>query len=130
MNPITAEETKSRKKKDYWLELGYRMASGCEIRHEDHEAFHAMLNSIVKPAKDEGLDPLAHLPAETLLTIDEVLSYLPVAISRRSWLEGARKGRYPAAIHINRKTLRWKARDIQQYVTMLMGALDAGEDMR
>jgi predicted DNA-binding transcriptional regulator AlpA len=131
MNTTINEETKSRKKMDYLFELGYRMASGCQIRHEDHEAFHAMINSIVKPAKDEVPDdPLAQLPADQLLTVDEVLSYLPVKISHRAWLEGARTGRYPAAIHINQRTLRWRARDIQQYVTMLKGALDAGEDRR
>jgi predicted DNA-binding transcriptional regulator AlpA len=112
---------------DYWLELRSRLKNDCQIRHEDHEAFHAMLKSIVTP---EVLDPLAELPADQLLTVDEVLTYLPIKISHRAWLEGARSGRYPAAIHINRKTLRWKARDIQQYVAMLMGALDAGEDRR
>lgn len=100
------------------------------IHHEDHEAFHAMLKSIVKPVNDEVPDPLAQLPPDMLLTVDEVLAHLPVKISRRGWLEGARTGRYPAAIHINRKTLRWKARDIQQYVALLMGALDAGEHRR
>lgn len=88
--------------------------------HKDSKALYAMLRSIVRPDKVPD-STLAQLPADLLLTIEEVLSYLPIQISRRSWLEGSRSGRYPAPVRINRKTLRWRTRDIQQYVALLTG---------
>jgi predicted DNA-binding transcriptional regulator AlpA len=124
---ITQEHNKNSRDCNFVFNLGRRMATQRHISREDQEAFDALFartfsRTVVRSAKDDDAPaPLARLPKELLLTVEEVLRYLPVRISRRAWLEGARNGRYPAAVRINRKTLRWLAGDIQQYVASLTG---------
>ena len=52
-----------------------------------------------------------------LLRIDEVLARL--SISRSSFLEGCRTGRFPQPIKIGPRTTVWKAEDIDAFIENL-----------
>ena len=52
-----------------------------------------------------------------LLRIDEVMARL--SISRSSFLEGCRTGRFPQPIKIGPRTTVWKAEDIDSFIENL-----------
>jgi hypothetical protein len=71
-------------------------------------------------ARAAALRQLRALPPETLLTADDVLMLMPVPMTRRQWLEGVRKKRYPSALKVTSKLLYWRAADIATCVLSLL----------
>jgi predicted DNA-binding transcriptional regulator AlpA len=56
-----------------------------------------------------------HTPAnDRLLRIRDVLDKIPV--SRSSWWQGVRTGRYPAPVHLGPRTTAWRESDIQALI--------------
>lgn len=49
-----------------------------------------------------------------LLRLPDVLAIFPV--SRSSWWDGVRKGRYPAGIKLGPKTTAWRLSDIEALI--------------
>lgn len=65
-------------------------------------------------AAPQGMRPVpAELPRDALLTIDEVLLFVPV--SRASWYRGVRRGEYPKPKAYGRRSL-WNSRDIARLI--------------
>jgi excisionase family DNA binding protein len=56
---------------------------------------------------------------DTLLTVHEVARKLRVSV-RTVWRYEA-AGKIPRAVHLGGNTVRWKARDIQDYLDSLKG---------
>lgn len=53
---------------------------------------------------------LNYKPAERLIRLDEVLTYLPV--SRSTWWSGVKTGRYPRPVKLGPHTPCWRLADI------------------
>lgn len=60
-------------------------------------------------------DPVA--PEDKLLRVNDVLQRLPM--SRSSWWNGVREGRYPRGIKLGPKTTCWRASDINALIRSL-----------
>lgn len=46
--------------------------------------------------------------------------YLPlIPVSRSSWLEGVKTGRYPKSVKLSSRSVAWKAEDIRQLIEQL-----------
>lgn len=56
-------------------------------------------------------------PIKRLLRLREVLNRVP--ISRSSWWEGCRTGRFPQPIKIGPRTTVWRAEDIDAFIDSL-----------
>lgn len=56
-------------------------------------------------------------PIKRLLRLQEVLNRVP--ISRSSWWEGCRTGRFPQPIKIGPRTTVWRAEDIDAFIDSL-----------
>ncbi len=54
------------------------------------------------------------LPQTGLLRIKQVLQFVP--ISRSSWWQGVREGRYPKPVKLSARITCWKAADIRRLV--------------
>ena len=57
------------------------------------------------------------LHSQRLLRISQVLAIVP--ISRSSWWEGCRTGRYPKPIKLGPRTTVWRAEDIAAFIERL-----------
>lgn len=57
----------------------------------------------------------ATTPTDRLIRINEVLTRVPV--SKSTWYQGVKDGRYPAAIKIGRRASAWRLADIQRIAT-------------
>ena len=57
------------------------------------------------------------LHSHRLLRINQVLAIVP--ISRSSWWEGCRTGRYPKPIKLSPRTTVWRAEDIAAFIENL-----------
>lgn len=57
------------------------------------------------------------LPAEGFVRLPEVLKHVP--ISRSSWYEGIRTGRFPPGVKISERTVAWKVEDIRALISKL-----------
>ena len=57
------------------------------------------------------------LHSHRLLRINQVLAIVP--ISRSSWWEGCRTGRYPKPIKLGPRTTVWRAEDIAAFIERL-----------
>ena len=57
------------------------------------------------------------LHSHRLLRINQVLAIVP--ISRSSWWEGCRTGRYPKPIKLGPRTTVWRAEDIAAFIESL-----------
>lgn len=55
--------------------------------------------------------------AEKLLRLPDVLARVPV--SRASWCNGVKSGRYPAAIKLGPRMSAWRASDIDKLIASL-----------
>ena len=64
------------------------------------------------------------LHSHRLLRINQVLAIVP--ISRSSWWEGCRTGRYPKPIKLSPRTTVWRAEDIAAFIESLGTAQDQG----
>ena len=59
----------------------------------------------------------AIIPATGFLRLPQVLSVVP--ISKSSWWEGCRTGRYPKPVKLGPRTTAWRAEDIAALVERL-----------
>ena len=57
---------------------------------------------------------LERLPPDKLLTIEQVLTLIPV--SKRVWLEGVRKKRFPDAVRLSSKAMFWRVSDMRIFI--------------
>ena len=64
------------------------------------------------------------LHSQRLLRINQVLAIVP--ISRSSWWEGCRTGRYPKPIKLGPRTTAWRAEDIAAFIERLGTSHDQG----
>ena len=64
------------------------------------------------------------LHSQRLLRINQVLAIVP--ISRSSWWEGCRTGRYPKPIKLGPRTTVWRAEDIAAFIERLGTSHDQG----
>ena len=64
------------------------------------------------------------LHSHRLLRINQVLAIVP--ISRSSWWEGCRTGRYPKPIKLGPRTTAWRAEDIAAFIERLGTSHDQG----
>ena len=60
------------------------------------------------------------LPETGFVRLTTVLRVIPV--SRSSWWQGVKSGKYPAAIKISANTTAWKAEDIRDLIAQLSGS--------
>ncbi|MEN6375699.1 MAG: AlpA family phage regulatory protein [Smithella sp.] len=61
--------------------------------------------------KDSKILELQELPQTGLLRIKQVLKFIPV--SRSSWWQGVKEGRFPQPIKLSERITCWRASDIQ-----------------
>lgn len=52
---------------------------------------------------------------DSLLRLPEVLALIPV--SRATWYDGMKKGRYPQPVSLGPRCVAWRASEIQQLVS-------------
>jgi predicted DNA-binding transcriptional regulator AlpA len=71
-------------------------------------------NTYVKKKNVRALPTDSNL---ALMKLAQVLSHLQ--ISRSSWLEGVRIGRYPAPVRLSPRRVAWRVSDIQAFVDSL-----------
>ncbi|MFD4837063.1 helix-turn-helix transcriptional regulator [Achromobacter sp. NPDC058515] len=57
--------------------------------------------------------------ADTLLRLPEVLAIIPV--SRATWYEGIKTGRFPAQVKIGPRIAAWRRSDIDRLLASLHG---------
>lgn len=57
---------------------------------------------------------LPTLPATGFLRLEQVLQFIPV--SKSTWWQGVRDGRYPASVKLGPRTTAWKAEDIRSFI--------------
>ena len=57
------------------------------------------------------------LPATGFIRLPQVLNYIP--ISRSSWLNGVKAGKYPPAVKLGENTTAWRVEDIQGLIKKL-----------
>jgi predicted DNA-binding transcriptional regulator AlpA len=61
------------------------------------------------------------LPEAGFLRLPQILSLIP--ISRSSWWDGIRKGKYPKGIKLSTHTTVWAAADIRQLIEKIQGGV-------
>ena len=60
------------------------------------------------------------LPETGFVRLSTVLRVIPV--SRSSWWQGVKSGKYPTPIKISANTTAWKAEDIRDLIAQLSGS--------
>src|SRR5262249_50271419 len=75
-----------------------------------------------KPRRKRREPPLKPLPTEGFCRLKQVLHVFPV--SRASWYDGIRDGRYPKPIRIGKKMVAWRVEDIRRLLDV-----DIGDDV-
>lgn len=69
----------------------------------------------------------ARLPATGFVRLPTILALFP--ISRSSWWDGVRRGKYPAALKLGSRTTAWRADDIRALLERGgIGGLGTGQD--
>ena len=66
------------------------------------------------------------IPAFGFLRLPQVLAIFP--ISKSSWWEGCRTGRYPKPVKLGPRTTVWKAEDIKAFIDHVSSQKDAGNE--
>ena len=61
-------------------------------------------------SKDSKIPELKNLPETGLLRVNQILRFIPV--SRSSWWDGVRTGRFPKPFKLGERTTVWKVSDI------------------
>ncbi len=57
---------------------------------------------------------MGELPLDGLLSIKEVLQFLPV--KKSSWWQGVKDGIYPQPVRLGTRTVAWRAQDIRKLI--------------
>ena len=60
--------------------------------------------------KDSKIPELLNLPETGLLRVNQILRFIPV--SRSSWWDGVKTGRFPKPFKLGERTTVWKVADI------------------
>jgi predicted DNA-binding transcriptional regulator AlpA len=60
--------------------------------------------------KDSKIPELRNLPETGLLRVNQVLRFIPV--SKSSWWDGVKTGRFPKPFKLGKRTTVWKVVDI------------------
>ncbi|AME24195.1 hypothetical protein AXG89_10385 [Burkholderia sp. PAMC 26561] len=58
-----------------------------------------------------ALVSLDGMPPDKLLTVEQVLSFIPVSAS--TWRRGVKSGRFPAGVHLSPKSVFWRVDSIR-----------------
>jgi len=61
-------------------------------------------------SKDSKIPELKNLPETGLLRVNQILRFIPV--SRSSWWQGVKTGRFPKPFKLGERTTVWKVSDI------------------
>lgn len=64
------------------------------------------------------------IPETGFLRLSQVLAIFP--ISKSSWWEGCKSGRYPKPVKLSARTTAWRAEDIAELVKRLGTSHDQG----
>ena len=64
------------------------------------------------------------IPAFGFLRLPQILAIFP--ISKSSWWEGCKSGRYPKPVKLSARTTAWRAEDIAELVKRLGTSNDQG----
>ena len=62
-------------------------------------------------------DRIVDLPKTGFVRLPVVLAHIPV--SKSTWWEGVRTGRFPGAVKLGPRTTAWRAEDIRQIIAQL-----------
>jgi prophage regulatory protein len=65
-------------------------------------------------SKDSKIPELQNLPDSGLLRLNQILRFIPV--SRSSWWQGVKTGRFPRPLKLGVRTTAWRAADIQDLI--------------
>ena len=66
----------------------------------------------------------SNIPSTGFLRLPQILAIFP--ISKSSWWEGCRTGRYPKPIKLGPRTTAWRAEDIAAFIERLGTSHDQG----
>ena len=66
------------------------------------------------------------IPAFGFLRLPQVLAIFP--ISKSSWWEGCRTGRYPKPVKLGPRTTVWRAEDIRAFIDHISSQKDGGNE--
>ena len=61
-------------------------------------------------SKDSKIPELTNLPETGLLRVNQILRFIP--ISRSSWWNGVKTGRFPKPFKLGQRTTVWRVSDI------------------
>jgi prophage regulatory protein len=61
-------------------------------------------------SKDSKIPELQNLPETGLLRVNQILRFIP--ISRSSWWDGVKTGRFPKPFKLGQRTTVWRVSDI------------------
>jgi len=75
------------------------------------------LTSKSEKIQKKKIQPLQMDASFALMKLEQVLAC--VQVSRSTWLEGVRIGRYPAPVRISQRQNRWRTSDIQKFIDSL-----------
>ncbi|NLX50501.1 MAG: AlpA family phage regulatory protein [Deltaproteobacteria bacterium] len=64
--------------------------------------------------RDSKIPEIQELPQTGLLRLKQVLRFIPV--SRSSWWQGVRSGKFPKPLKLGERTTCWKSEDIRALV--------------
>lgn len=64
-----------------------------------------------------SLVPLSTLPQEGFIRLPQILTLLPV--SKSTWWDGCRTGRYPTPVKLGPRTTAWRVEDIRALLARL-----------
>jgi prophage regulatory protein len=60
------------------------------------------------------METLTSLPETGLIRLSTVLRFIP--ISKSTWWDGVKKGRFPQAVKLGPRTTCWKVEDIRKLI--------------
>jgi predicted DNA-binding transcriptional regulator AlpA len=65
-------------------------------------------------SKNSEIPELQNLPETGLLRINQILRFIPV--SRSSWWDGVKTGRFPKPFKLGERTTVWKVEDVRALI--------------
>lgn len=60
------------------------------------------------------MENINQLPSAGFIRLSQILSFIPV--SKTTWWDGVRSGRYPKGVALSSRTTAWRAEDIQKLI--------------
>lgn len=95
---------------------GYPQGKAGEVRSKTAGAVPARRGGAMNPLPRTGSEPLGvpSLPTEGLVRLSTVLQFVPV--SRSTWWQGVKTGRFPQPVKLGTRTTCWRASDIRRLI--------------